>query len=582
MRPNFFHQTRLKRLASALLMGAFCAATGGNAWADASSWVSTTAPDISPDPGAAGALSTYELEYSVDADSTTIGKHGILVGPADAFGAQEATKRPVIVFLHGQHATCLTGTATSPVPSVPSPYVSCPPANRVPSYKGYLGIQRRLATRGYISISIDANEILDNATLLQAAPEQHLALLKSWTNSAVAPNLFLFGVAQNTDFSKVVLVGHSVGAPAVNDAAYQNRTSTSAPFWKAVGQVQISGASYLTNASDAGVHTLVWLSECDNINASTQANLDLNIHHDYVTLRSAVLVRGANHNYSNSVWTDDDDDYGSKDAPEKTGLECRTKDANKQPVANPIRLSLNDQQTIIKSYITAAVSAFVSDDATAWKAIDGSPWHLPSSGAAGTSGPEIRVSGKGRRRSDFVQISADTLNIATSNTGVMTANLCNYSSCPVSAGMTGAQKAQFWIAYNSAVAVSVKWSALGSTVSLTHKPTVDGGLLGVLLPRRQVGLRIGQLPSTAASAQGPVSMNVKLRDINSNTLDLGDVTINPLVSLAVVGPVWAQEVRLPLPTATNFDLTSVVSLDLTPKSPSSGQIWVADTFSYFP
>lgn len=580
MRQLLSRRPRLKPLFSVLLTGVFCATATGYAVADATSWVSTSASDITPDPGAAGTLSTYELEYSVGANSSTVGQHGILVGPTDAFGAQEATKRPLVVFVHGQHASCLIDG----VPSDPTPYTDCPPANRVPSYKGYLGIQRRLATRGYISISIDANELTYNSAALKAAPDAHISLLKSWTNSTVAPNLFLFGAAQNTDFSKVVLVGHSVGTAAVNDAAYQNKiqqTTGPMPVWNPVGQFLISGGSYLQQASTVGVHTLNWLAECDSVNAAAQGMLDENIHHDYVTLRSAMLIRGANHNYSNSVWTDDDDDYGTATSLVKTGLECRTKDANGQPVTNPVRLSLSAQQSIVKSYVTAAVAAFVSDDTNAWKAIDGTPGHLLSSGASGATGPEIRVSGKGRRRNDFVKISPDTLNVAASNTAVMTANLCDFNSCASAAGITGAQLAQFWVAHNSSV-VSMKWTALGSKVSLTHKPTVDGGLLGVMLAHRQLGLRIAQLPSTAASTQAPVSMNVTLRDNVNHVLDLGTVTVNPLVSLANAGPIWAQEVRVTVPVASGFDFNSIVSLELTPLSPSTGQIWVADAFGYLP
>ncbi|WP_152606446.1 hypothetical protein [Aquabacterium sp. NJ1] len=581
MHSNLITPIRLKALTCKIFIGIFSAAITGYALADVSSWVSTTAPDITPDPGAAGTLSTYGLEYSVGANSSTIGQHGILVGPTDAFGAQEAIKRPLVVFVHGDHARCLIDG----VPSDPNPYVSCPPANRVPSYKGYLGLQRRLATRGYISISIDANEIARNATALQAAPDAHISLLKSWTDSRLAPNLFLFGAAQNTDFSKVVLVGHSVGAVAVNDAAFQNKiqqaSGTSMPVWNPVGQILISGGGSEQQAATLGVHTLNWLSECDNVNVAAQGMLDKDIHHDYVTLRSSILVRGANHNYSNSVWTDDDDDYGQVTNKIQKGLECGFVDANGQPITNTVRLSLNDQQTITKSYFTAAVAAFVSNDVNAWKAIDGTPGHLPSSGVAGATGPEIRVSGKGRRRNDFVQISLDTLNVAASNPDVMTANLCDSSSCTSAAGISGAQRSQFWIAGSSS-AVSVKWTGLGSKVSLAHKSTVDGGLLGVMPAHRQLGLRIAQLPSTGALTQSPISLNVTIRDIGSHTLDLGTVTVNPLVSLANTGPIWAQEVRVPVPAAKGFDFTSIVSLDLTPLSPSTGQIWVSDAFGYLP
>jgi hypothetical protein len=585
MSSLFFARPSFKRLVSSALMGIGAVAIGGNALADVSSWVSTTAPDIVPDPGAAGPLSTYEVEYSDGATSSTVGRHGYLVAPTDALAGQEAVKRPVVVFLHGSHATCLING----VPSDPSPYTNCPAANRVPSYKGYLAIQRRLATRGYISISIDANEAHGD---LPGGPDQHLSLLSSWADAA--PSTFLMWVARNTDFNKVVLVGHSVGAASVDTAAYQNKllqtSGTPAPKWRVAGEVLISGGFLSPTAYAVGVHTLRWMSGCDSIsswNANAQQSLDGNAHHDQVTLRSSMLVRGANHNYSNSVWTDNDDDYGTM--PALQDLECRLKDANGQPIANPpVRLSISAQQSIVKAYVTAAVAAFVSDDTNAWKAIDGTPGHMPSSGVAGATGPEIRVSGKGRRRNDFVQFAFDKLNV--SGTGNMLTGICSSSNSATDAcvgpNASGALRNQFLIGTSMGSEirplVSAKWAALGGQISITHKSTYEGGLLDVMLAGRQLGLRIAQLPTTALTVQQPITMNVKLRDVGGHILDLGNVTVNPLATLANVGPVWAQEVRLPVPRSTSFDFTSVVSLDLTPLSPASGQFWVADVFGYYP
>jgi hypothetical protein len=584
MRSIFFAKMGFKRLASSVLMGIGAAAIGGNALADVSSWVTTSAPDIVPDPGAAGPLSTYEVEYADGATSSTIGRHGYLVAPTDALASQEAVKRPVVVFLHGAYDTCMING----VPSDPIPY-TCPVANRIPSYKGYLGIQRRLATRGYISVSIDASETHGD---LPDGPNQHLSLLSSWADAA--PSTFLMWVARNADFNKVVLVGHSVGVTSVNTAAYQNKiqqsSGTSMPSWRVAGQVLLSGGLLSPIASTVGVHTLRWMAGCERIsnwNTSAQQSLDEDAHHDQVTLRSSILVRGANHSYSNSVWGDYDDRY-PETPPVRQDIECYFTDANGQLTANPsARLSLNSQQSILKAYVTAAVSAFVSDDKNAWNAIDGTPGHMPSSGAAGTAGPEIRVAGKGRRRNDFVQFAYDKLNV--SGSGNIAAGICSSSNVATDTcagpNLSGSQRSQFLIddAFTSArPLVSAKWSALGGQISIAHKATYKDGLLEVMLSGRQLGLRIAQLPTTALTRQQPIAMNVKLRDVGGHVLDLGNVTVNPLATLANVGPVWAQEVRIPVPRSASFDFTSVVSLDLTPLAPSSGQFWVVDAFGYYP
>jgi hypothetical protein len=485
------------------------------------------------------------------------------------------------VFLHGDHATCLTND----VPPKPAPYANCPAANIVPNYKGYLYIQRRLATKGYISISIDGNSTLETSGYPQTYDnlvDAHLSLFSTWVNSA--PSALQMWAARNADFNKVVLVGHSQGAASVNTTAYRNKlqqtSGTTVPTWRVAGQVLISGMGSPI-ASTLGVHTLVWASGCDknNANSSLQNILDGDIHHDQATLRSLLLIRGANHNYSNSFWTDDDDNYGLDQPRPTSDIECRLKDENGQLIANPpVRLSASSQRTAVAAYVSAAVAAFASEDTNAWKAIDGTPGHLPSSGPAGATGPQIRVAGKGRRRNDIVQLAPDKLNI--SNTDNMVAGTCSGVASCLGTNVTGQQGILFMA--RQPLLASVTWAALGGQVSLSHQSTYEGGLLEVMFTRRQLGLRIAQMPSTGSTVMQPITVNVKLRDVGQHIIDLGNFTTNPLPTLSGIGTIWAQEVRLPVPVTAGFDYTSLVSVDLTPLAPASGRFWVADVFGYLP
>jgi hypothetical protein len=594
MRSLFFARPGFKRLVSSALMGIGAAAIGGNALADVSSWVSTTAPDIVPDPGAAGPLSTMQIEYT-----GPTGQHGLLVMPTDAAADQEAVKRPVVVFLHGDHATCLIDRA----PSQPVPYTNCPVDNRVLNYTGYLYIQRRLATKGYISISIDANNLLPMSSTpdfhknYDEITDKHLSLLSSWADSA--PSAFLMWASRNADLNNVVLVGHSIGAEHVNNAALLNKNSqingTPNLKWRVTGQVLISGDSNPL-ASTVGVHTLRWMSACDGIpttNAMGQQLIDSEVHHDQKTLRAAVLVRGANHNYSNSVWTDDDDEYGTQILPFQE--ECRLKDASGQPFINPpTRLSPSAQRAAVSAYVTAAVTAFASDDKNAWNAIDGTPGHMLSSGPSGITGPEIRVSAKGRRRNDLTQFTAEKLSVSGSPNIVAT--ICNsniYAINPCLSGTTyPLQRNSYLIGATgqfggvNRVLASVKWSTLSpdSKVSIQYPLNPDNSrqLLEVMVYRKQLGLRIAQPASTGTTTAPSVSMSVQLRDNAGHTIDLGKVTFNPLASKGNYGPIWAQEVHIPIPSSPSFDFTSIISLDLMPLSPDSGQFWVVDAFGYAP
>ncbi|GAB2470170.1 hypothetical protein GCM10027030_01080 [Luteococcus sediminum] len=57
---------------------------------------------------------------------------------------------PVVVFLHGRHQWCEEGAGEWPCAEGSSP---------VPNLEGYRHLQEELASRGYFTVSIDANAI---------------------------------------------------------------------------------------------------------------------------------------------------------------------------------------------------------------------------------------------------------------------------------------------------------------------------------------------------------------------------------------------------------------------------------------
>ena len=87
----------------------------------------------------------------------------------------------------------------------------------VPSYLGYDYVQRRLASQGYVTVSISADAInaLDfrdadgGAAARAALVRDHLRAWVGFADSATHP----------ADLSNVVLVGHSRGGEGVNRAS---------------------------------------------------------------------------------------------------------------------------------------------------------------------------------------------------------------------------------------------------------------------------------------------------------------------------------------------------------------------------
>src|SRR5881628_2605594 len=113
-------------------------------------------PLLAADPGNPGPFAVTREEYTFGDTAFT---------PTNFPGPVEVTASvhyptglpggpfPLIVFLHGRHATCFTGG---------SAFLAWPcesPRQPIPSYQGYDYISEVLASHGYIVVSISANGI---------------------------------------------------------------------------------------------------------------------------------------------------------------------------------------------------------------------------------------------------------------------------------------------------------------------------------------------------------------------------------------------------------------------------------------
>ena len=120
-------------------------------------WVTPTGPVLPADPGAAGRYPVQIRDYDLGDEAIALpalGERSELRGrlylPNGATG-----KRPVVLFLHGNHAYCYgtpTGDGDKPWPCVEG-------TKPVPNYLGYDAMGRNLASRGYVVASISANAV---------------------------------------------------------------------------------------------------------------------------------------------------------------------------------------------------------------------------------------------------------------------------------------------------------------------------------------------------------------------------------------------------------------------------------------
>jgi len=124
-----------------------------------SSTVST--PTVPVDPAAPGKLATKRLSYSLrglNINSTDFPVPLEVVGEVtQPESLKSGVKYPLVLFLHGRHATCYQG---GPEGSDTAGSWPCPDGyDPIPSHEGYRYVADILASHGYVVVSISANGI---------------------------------------------------------------------------------------------------------------------------------------------------------------------------------------------------------------------------------------------------------------------------------------------------------------------------------------------------------------------------------------------------------------------------------------
>lgn len=253
-------------------------------------------------------------------------------------------KFPIIVFLHGNHI------------------------GPDPSYQGYDYLATNLAEQGYVVLSIDANEINNSEDLEGDASSQTRAQLVLGTLDKLAQLDEFGGVGAlaalkgKLDFNRIGLMGHSRGGQGVNLAIKFNTTrygndinilkkailakpvqfikypelealakleqndqlvafiaSKNINFAKTTDSIKPYNfrAAITLGSTDverikgiSNVPTVNLLPSCDGDMSDLQSAMTYDNNRFSLQYDSApkyqILVRGANHNFYNTVWTNDD------------------------------------------------------------------------------------------------------------------------------------------------------------------------------------------------------------------------------------------------------------------------------------
>lgn len=526
------------------------------------------------DPGVPGPYTTRVVSYQQD-DLSVAGFDVPVEVLAEVTLPEGATgPRPLVLILHGRHASCY---GTEPEPSTtldwPCPEGMLP----IPSYQGYRYMANLLGTQGYVVVSISANGINGQdgwaadagASARSALIRHHLHLWTQWAARQRYPWQAVSSL--RVDLQKVVLVGHSRGGEGVERAAVD---STSADGYRIVGLADIAPTAFGRQVA-AGITRAVILPYCDGDVIDLQGQAYVDDGRDLTaddSLRSAVMVLGANHNFFNTEWTPGlavapaDDDWSW--APAGDDPACSPDE--------PARLTPAEQQAVGATYVAALVKAAVSRDARAVTLLDGTRVRAASTGTA-----RVLTHALGARRTlvykpalrDLFITSGFSVRVCRGYAAVADPN--QHSDC----APASAERLPHWLPMMGAgsapspLAVDLQWWRAGGTARLVLPHSRD------LTGANSLDLRVAVEPGSAAA-------DLRLRLIDS----AGAVALLPAAARLAplpgnqvpLGKIWAQTLRFDLAgAADDVDLTAIKAIELMPHSPR-GRAWLLDIYARSP
>ncbi len=494
---------------------------------------------------------------------------GHVVAPVEAPGP-----RPLVLFLHGKHNACYAGDQLSPA-------WPCRPGQRaVPSYRGYSYLQEALASRGFVTVSVAANAVdgqedvdsLDSGMTARSALVRHH--LRLWSRWAKGKGVHGDRWDGTVDMDRVVLVGHSRGGEGVDRAAIDTRADSP---WSVAGQVLLAPSAILRQFAP-GVPTVVVLPYCDGDLNPWPGQAYVDLARDVVpdpSLRSSVVVMGANHNFFNTEWTpgrstapagDDAEGFYGRDHP-LCGSTARG------------RLDDREQRGVARALVSAATRLFTGHEETGLALFDGTRRRV--------QGVDVHVSGLGGHRV-LVRPGVD-------------ADVSGARGARVQ-GCTGRSDADdprlcgrgiFWVrtphwpfaaespplpAVPSPPAAEMSWTSAGARLDLTLDVPAD------FSGSTHLDARVVVDP-----ARGPVQLGFRVVDDQGRAAVLtprNEGRLNPMPGpTRLLGRLWGQTLRAPLSQLddgdgdgsdeTTVDLTAVRRVSVLASS-ATGRVWVLD------
>lgn len=548
--------------------------------------------------------------------------------------------RPTVILLHGRHGSCYGAGEANPNrwPCAPSPDAS-PARLSIPSYLGYDGTARALASHGYAVVSISANAVnandnqlaadqgaqargrllLDTLTMLDGATKgRRVAYYDAWTDREVTldqalaagsaalaarADAFPGGVdALDTvraadlrgrfDLGHIGMMGHSRGGEGVTSAAVLNQAL--ADPWAIESILPLAPVDFgRMTVPDVPMNVILPYCDGDVSNQQGQHLLDDSRYaFDDDVLRSGVWVMGANHNFFNTVWTPGlfsfsvSDDWGS--AARRVEPVCGT---DPSVAATSIRLTPAEQYDVGTAYMSAWFRLTMGGEEQFLPLFDGSG-AVPSS----LGGADVRSVSTAPAGSRSTLASFESTSPAVSTVGGSSAVVCASLS-----GRTVPQPLPPCASVPSAVAPHWTPASNGGNVPATPLTrltwTAPGDGLAVSVPAdardasgfERLSVKLAADESVPAGTELVLSVtdgvgaawSAPVSELNPSAL-VRLPTSDTEAAASTLKKIVLQQVNVPVATlaAAGLDVSDVASVRLTgavgPDGSAAGAAYVSD------
>jgi hypothetical protein len=544
-----------------------------------------------PDPGAPGPLAVTTAEYDFGDAAFTPPDLGVPVElrasvhyPTDL----SSGPFPLVLFLHGKHSACHDGSTE--LMAWPCP----PPSEPIPSYQGYDYVADVLASHGYVVVSVSANGInaADNLTMDSGALaraqllQRHLDLWEEFDTVGGAP--FGSTFVGRVDLQRVGTMGHSRGGEGVV-RHYGYNAGLGSPYGiKAVFPV----APVDDNRSVANdVPLAVLLPYCDGDVSALEGihyfdDARYNVAGDRAP-KHTILVRGANHNFYNTIWTPGFFPAGAVDDwfEYVTGGDA---DPYCGDGATSQRLSPAQQRGTGLAYIAGFFRAYLGGETALLPFLTGDSSPPPSAmtdAVLTTYHPAECRRRDVNRLLDAAALSIDTLGGAVSEAGMLPYALCGGDLPEPAQCLPGEDETRQPSTSTSLFSpkrglsqLHTGWSGPATATYHSDVPVGSGDVCNFFALQFRASVDFTD-PRNAAGM--PQDLSVVLTDgaAHSASVRAGDFTHALDYPPGAVGPVpkvVLQGVRIPLSAFKGVDLTDVRSVDFRFDQRPQGGILLSD------